>query len=277
VSDQSERISPHNIRPHVVHDSEEQTKKRSEGCLLLSLEQNRILSLNESAGVIWAELEQNSQGISFQQLAEAVSRHYSASLSGTKLMNDVEILSERLAKAGFVAVRAVGSEKILKIRSGVFRSADKEVAMPDSSVVCDLQFQGQFGRSRKRMLVDITLAFIALLSFEIVKLLLGFGRLIAIVKNFPSAATTKHVALRTRQICESVNRAKLWYPKQIHCLQHSAVVTCLLRVHGIPATMIIGASQRPFYAHAWSEVCGNVVNDSQSVREKYAPFMRAWK
>jgi hypothetical protein len=61
----------------------------------------------------------------------------------------------------------------------------------------------------------------------------------------------------------------MYYPKKAMCLQHSAVVTCLLRRRGVPAQMVLAAQHFPAKAHAWVEVAGTVVNENQSVRTKY--------
>jgi hypothetical protein len=240
----------------------------SEGCLLLSLERNAILSLNESARVIWEELEQNPQGLSVSDLVAKTRRQYSS--PSVQLKADVELLSEHLTASGFLTATGVGPQRVLKISRGVFHSTQRE-SLECVTDDCEVE------QTIRRNLTDSVLAFSGLILFEIVKSVLGFGRLMSIVKQLPVVSTNKHVAVRTREICESVDRVRLWYPKQIHCLQHSAVVTCLLKIHGIPATLRLGATQRPFYAHAWAEVGGKVVNDSQSVREKYAPFVSAWK
>src|SRR5947208_15974117 len=55
----------------------------------------------------------------------------------------------------------------------------------------------------------------------------------------------------TDRVCDAINRACIWYPKQALCLQRSAVTTCLLRSCGVPAQMVLGAQKLPFKAHAW--------------------------
>src|SRR6185437_5327236 len=58
------------------------------------------------------------------------------------------------------------------------------------------------------------------------------------------------------QIARAVNLACIWYPRQVLCLQRASVTTCMMRSHGIPAAMILGAQKMPFAAHAWVEVNG---------------------
>jgi len=67
-----------------------------------------------------------------------------------------------------------------------------------------------------------------------------------------------------------VDVACIWYWKEVLCLQRSAAAACLLKQHGIPAEMVIGAQQMPFRAHAWVEAGGRVVNDKSYTPEMYS-------
>jgi len=71
------------------------------------------------------------------------------------------------------------------------------------------------------------------------------------------------------RICKAVSIACIWYPKQVFCLQRSATATKLLRRHGIPAQMVIGAKRMPLRAHAWVELEGRVINDKPEVQADY--------
>lgn len=72
----------------------------------------------------------------------------------------------------------------------------------------------------------------------------------------------------------AVDRASVWYWKQVSCLHRSAATTCLLRTAGFAAQLVIGAQTVPFQAHAWVEVDGKVVNDKPYVAELYAVLDR---
>jgi len=76
------------------------------------------------------------------------------------------------------------------------------------------------------------------------------------------------------RICRAIDLACVWYPKQVLCLQRSAATTCLLRRHGIAASLVIGARQLPFKAHAWVEADGVVVNDKPYMSEIYQALDR---
>ena len=74
--------------------------------------------------------------------------------------------------------------------------------------------------------------------------------------------------------CRALNVACALYFKEVQCLQRSAALVCLLRDLGIPATLVIGAQQLPFRAHAWVEVNRRVINDCISAVELYGVLDR---
>ena len=102
----------------------------------------------------------------------------------------------------------------------------------------------------------------------------GFEALVRKVERWPTHAPAATDGETCRRICATVNRAQLYYPKKAMCLQHSAVVTCLLRRRGVPAQMVLAAQEFPPKGHAWVEVNGTVVNDKPSVRETYRTLRR---
>lgn len=59
-----------------------------------------------------------------------------------------------------------------------------------------------------------------------------------------------------------------------NCLDRSLTLWALLRRRGIHAGLQLGArkDQECFDAHAWIELDGVVLNDSDDVRQRYAEF-----
>ncbi len=78
----------------------------------------------------------------------------------------------------------------------------------------------------------------------------------------------------TDRVCDAINRACIWYPRRVLCLQRSAVTTCLLRGFGVAAQMALGAQKRPFKAHAWVEVNGRAINERMDVQKIYGVWER---
>jgi hypothetical protein len=100
-----------------------------------------------------------------------------------------------------------------------------------------------------------------------------FPGLYTFVRNRPVCNRTASSDIVAR-ICTAVSDASVWYPKQVRCLQRSAITTCLLRRCGIPASMVMGAQVTPLRAHAWTEVDGKAVNERRDVQRIYSVWER---
>jgi Transglutaminase-like superfamily len=128
--------------------------------------------------------------------------------------------------------------------------------------------QEQNERLPTRLLLILE-AYMSLIRFDFYLARGNFEAIYKKVRNYPvrnNFASPDAV----ERICTAVDMACIWYCKEVLCLQRSAVTTCLLRKHGVPGRLVIGAQQMPFKAHAWAEVDGRVVNDKQYVHELYA-------
>jgi hypothetical protein len=84
-----------------------------------------------------------------------------------------------------------------------------------------------------------------------------------------SAARTHSDEQACLQVCEAVDKAQVYLFRQALCLQRSVVISRLLRERGVAAQVVIAAHMMPFKSHAWVEVAGVVVNDSQNVQRYY--------
>jgi len=123
------------------------------------------------------------------------------------------------------------------------------------------------------MSLSIIKAFLEILRFDIYLACGDFRRFYGRVNNYPIMAAGVAADV-VEKVCSAVNVACIWYPKRALCLQRSAVATCLLRRHGVPAQMVIGVQQLPFRAHAWVEIEGRVVNDKSYMPQIYTPLIR---
>lgn len=101
----------------------------------------------------------------------------------------------------------------------------------------------------------------------------NFSALYGRVRSSPLAHKVSHSNTVDR-VCEAVNMAAIWYWKEALCLQRSAATACLLKEHGVPAKMVIGAQQMPFRAHAWVEIDDRIVNDKPYLRDMYVVLDR---
>ncbi len=104
----------------------------------------------------------------------------------------------------------------------------------------------------------------------------GFHRLHRIVGGFPLRGRATEVARVTHRWCEAVNRARVYYPKRAWCLQSAAATVCILRLHGVPAELVIGVRKLPFLAHAWVEVERRVVMNAQAEMDTLYREISRW-
>ena len=116
-------------------------------------------------------------------------------------------------------------------------------------------------------------AVFALLTYDVLSYSCRFETVYSMVKGWkvaggPSAPDT------IDRVCNAVNYACIWYPKQALCLQRSFVTTYLLRKHGVLAHVVVGAQKLPFKAHAWVEVAGRAINERSNVQGTYAVWDR---
>ena len=80
---------------------------------------------------------------------------------------------------------------------------------------------------------------------------------------------------RAQRISRLVSLARRVYPA--NCLQRSLTLWWMLRLQGIQSELLFGARKDSgrVLAHAWIEISGVVLNDTEDVRLRYAPFDRA--
>jgi hypothetical protein len=123
------------------------------------------------------------------------------------------------------------------------------------------------------MFLLVVRAYIALVRFDIFLVRADFAGLHEAVRRRTCRSIEMEEGLAGK-ICSAVDWACVWYWKQVLCLQRSAAAACLLRDHGVPAELVIGAQHMPFRAHAWVEVQGLVVNDAPYTKEMYAVLDR---
>lgn len=116
-------------------------------------------------------------------------------------------------------------------------------------------------------------ALLTLFAYDVLSIFCRFETIYCMVKRWRVANVAPGQDTINR-VCMAVNYACIWYPKQALCLQRSFVTTRLLRRHGVPAHVVLGAQKLPFKAHAWVEVDGQAINERSNVQATYAVWDR---
>jgi|ERR1700689_5402208 hypothetical protein len=117
-------------------------------------------------------------------------------------------------------------------------------------------------------------ALCALLAYDVICTCCRFVTIHTMVRRWKPARKDGAALDALDRVCNAVNYACIWYPKQVLCLQRSFVTTYLLRKYGIDAQLVLGAQKIPFQAHAWVEVNGCAVNERSGVRATYSVWDR---
>lgn len=261
-------------------------KKHRDGSVVLSTASDRIFKLNGVGALTWTVLEQSGSALSVEKLVDELYRQFENvnrdgemryEISREQLSTDTARFLNALADAGLV--QPLNDPKRYQIVAGVCGTTSTTLAEATSKTTTDSLTTLHTGplsetpetRPGKR---ERLTAFFGLLAFDLLLRFRGFEALIEKVETWPTAEPHTTDPETCRRICAAVNRAQVYYPKKAMCLQHSAVVTCLLRRNGVPAEMVLAAQEFPPKAHAWVEVAGAVVNDFKQVKTRYRELKR---
>ena len=260
-------------------------KKHRDGSVVLSTASDRIFKLNGVGALTWTVLEQSGSALSVAELVDELYREFEHvnrdgemryEISREQLLHDTARFLSALADAGLV--QALNDPKRYQIVDGVCGTTSTTLAgvrsnTTDSLTTLHTGALSETPETRPGKRERLT-AFFGLLSFDLLLRFRGFEALIQKVETWPTGEPHTTDPDICRRVCAAVNRAQVYYPKKAMCLQHSAVVTCLLRRNGVPAEMVLAAQEFPPKAHAWVEVAGAVVNDFKQVKTRYRELKR---
>jgi hypothetical protein len=227
-----------------------------DGGVLLDLRNDRLLKLNPSAVEFWNAL---AAGKSENEIVEETVRGYGA--------------DRRQVKEDLCAFQTCISELGLSVPPASTKPDARAVL---SSLPAFPWYAGKQDENRVAKYRFWTACALAgLLTFDFVLSVFSMKGLCRLVHRWPTIRKAPSNEVQALQrICRSAERASVWYPKKTLCLQRSAVTTCLLRLCGLPAELVIGAQPMPFQAHAWVELRGSVVNDHKGVTRVYPVLAR---
>lgn len=117
-------------------------------------------------------------------------------------------------------------------------------------------------------------SWLLLLRFERAARGQGFKEVLRLVREEVTRADHAEEPLPVASLCRAIDHACVFYFKPVLCLQRSAATVLLLRRHGWPAEMVLGAQMFPFRSHAWCEIAGEVINDKPYMQEIYSVLER---
>ena len=262
-------------------------EKHRDGVVLLSTSDDCICKLNGVGALTWLVLEQSDSAMTVDEVVSELFYEFERinaggevlyEVSPQQLTEDTSRFIENLANVGLLETLTQSGEKTYRIKPGISSTTSTTVAQATSATApannvapaVPTAFASEI-QPRKR---ETLAAFWRLFAFDLLLRTRGFEALVQKVESWPTSEPQTTDEDVCRRVCAAVNRAQMYYPKKAMCLQHSAVVTCLLRRNGVPAEMVLAAQEFPPKAHAWADVAGTVVNDSQQVKTRYRELRR---
>jgi len=270
------------------HSCTKRAQKHKDGSVLLSISEDRICKLNGVGALTWMVLEESREPLNLEQVVEKLNEQFQTINSEGELLYQVSHTQLRHDTARFLnsatkmnLLRVITNSRQLELYSineGVSGTTSASTTAPYHVSDRDTDVTAAASVSPlsdvEVSILEIVTAFIGLTTFDLLLKFRGFKALIRAVKRrqiTEPRTTDREVCRRVRAI---VDHAQMYYPKKAMCLQHSAVVTWLLRRRGVPAEMVLAACEYLPEAHAWVEVDGEVVNDSSQVKESYRELYR---
>ena len=221
-----------------------------DGGVVLDLKHDRLLKLNAVGTEMWTLL---TRGMSETQVVGEIAQHYGVDAS--RVREDLRNLLSRAEEMG------LSPESVLIAE----RTQDILVENPPAT-----REQDQTAQNAVPPIGDIAKAILGFALFDVILSYRSLETLCSIVRSVPvRPSCLVSDATAVAEVSRAIERACIWYPKKVLCLQRSAVTTYLLRRRGIDAHMVVGVRAMPFLAHAWVEVQGRVVNDFPRVKTFY--------
>jgi hypothetical protein len=262
-----------------THPNTARVRRHKDGSVLLSIAEDRICKLNGVGALTWLTLEGGSAGLALDEIVHSLAEQFEAinaegellyEVTPGQLRTDTERFLNNMVSMNLVRiVNDAQGRECYSIKDDV--SGTTAATLPSVESVEPPSFDCTEFQFSKRETLS---AFVGLLAFDLLLKFAGFQSLIRRVENWPIAEPRRTDPEICKRVRGMVDRAQMYYPKKAMCLQHSAVVTCLLRRRGVPAEMVLAAQEFPPKAHAWAEVMNQVVSDSPRVKSKYRELRR---
>ena len=258
----------------------DRARKHKDGTILLSIAEDRLCKLNGVGALTWMTLESKQAGLTLDEIVFALEREFEAinaegelhyEVPPEQLRTDTARFLQKMASMGLLQQRRnPDGQGLYSIKDDVSATTSS----PDKVDSQDLNTSEEPEENIRLSKRETFSAFLGLLAFDLLLKFAGFQSLIKRVEQWPTAEPRTTDGEICRRVRGMVDRAQMYYPKKAMCLQHSAVVTCLLRRRGVPAEMVLAAQEFPPKAHAWAEVMNQVVSDSPSVKTRYRELKR---
>jgi hypothetical protein len=216
--------------------------------------------------LILLDTKRDKYTICFQQIAKLLVGLLveKQSFSNATFSSSVE---EQLLPQDLVSITHLINNNIIEEKNNPFPFYIDRKA--DSKGVSNVHWNLPLANQEVRWSTDVLKALMTLIKVNCYVKMKGFYPTIQLIKKsrkthltyiFPSAEDLRNLA-------NIVNKACLIYPSRTKCLEWAMTFVLLALKRGWKCNLEVGVQNYPFMAHAWVECDGQVVMDSQDLRE----------
>jgi hypothetical protein len=242
------------INPHVCYALDKG------GTIVLSVEKGIFYSVTGIGSIVWAKLTNHSEGMTLDTIVDDLAAEFNE-VTRQEIEDDLKNLLEDLRRKEIIQVNQKSNRQAYGPRELICIGAVFLTRLATSLLI--------------RLKLNTFAVFLYLALFQFVGACGGFRIRRYAVSRWPVAKIQKTDQKVLSNLCLTVTKACVWFPKLSKCLQQSTATTCFLRQYGFSAEMVIGVHKMPFSSHAWVEVNGKVVNDHRNV-QTYFKVVDRW-
>jgi hypothetical protein len=251
-------VARYRVSPEVCFSTDQ------DGTVILSVERGKFHSLIRAGSKAWSKIAAHAEGVTVGMVVDEL------------LMREGEFIGEQRENVEQAFVRMLD----MLVANGLIETSNRPASraistMRRNACLVTAVLVRRVAEVLIRWRRPHAAALLELTMFQVIRQIGRFPARQATVKHWPIRSRRNTESGDIKQLCEAVDVAATWYPKESLCLQKASVTTCLLRQYGIPAEMKIGIRKQPFSAHAWVEIAGNVVGDHRGV-QKYFRVIASW-
>lgn len=102
----------------------------------------------------------------------------------------------------------------------------------------------------------------------------GFYGILNMIKERSQPYTYNPKNEEINRLAAAVDAASVLYPKKIFCLAWAATYVIMALKRGWVCNLVIGVQVNPFFAHAWAEASGQVINDDPLVAQVLSTILK---
>jgi hypothetical protein len=217
--------------------------------------------------IIVLDTKRDKYTICFQQISELLLFLLDNKLQLSSSFSAASSELEYLTPEDLKNIRSLVDDHIIEKKDTCFPF---EIDLkPHSAGASNVDWSLPIDNEKISLSLNVVAALITLIKVNFYIKIRGFYSAICLIKK-SRKDNKNYIVPSTEKLCDLaniVNKACLIYPTRTKCLEWAMTFVLLALKRGWKCNLEVGVQNYPFMAHAWVECNGQVVMDSQNLRE----------